>query len=129
MDEIRDWPEFLNVLKAADEVAGCKVRSEAALTLMFEALSQYSLDDIKRAVAAHIQTSPFAIKPADIVKYLSGSAEDRSVYAWRVFVQALGRYGYYDSVAFPDPAYHFAIIRLGGWEKVSQEYGQLSERE
>ena len=124
-----DWKEFCAVVQAADEVTAGKPRSERALRLMFVVLERYGIDEIRRAVSGHVRRNKFAVTPADIVQALSGSLEERSAVAWRTFVNALDRHGYYDSVRFPDPAYHYAVMQLGGWERVSRDFGELSEKE
>jgi hypothetical protein len=125
----RDWKVFCNLIHAADEVTVGKPRSEAALALMFEALKGHTLDEIKDAVSKHISVTKFAITPADITRLISGSPEEKSAVAWQTFLRAFDRYSFYDSVRFPDPAYHYAIQQLGGWERLCEDLQGLSDRE
>jgi len=125
----QDWQAFCAVIRASDEAQGVKSRSEAALSLMFSLLGDCAIDDVRRAVLRHVQTSPYAIKPSDIRGFLEGTEADKSAAAWRTFLRALDRHGYYDSVVFPDPGYHYAVVQLGGWEKLGREWHALTERE
>ena len=129
MDKTRDWDAFCKLIKASDEVTAGKPRSREALALMFTGLSAYTLDQVREAVSEHIKASPFAVKPADIVRHLEGSAEERAALAWRTFILALDRYAYYDSVRFPHPAYHYVIRQYGGWQAMSMEWHELTSRE
>ena len=71
--------------------------------------------EIKRALEEHMGHSPYMPKPSDIREILEGSEDDRAALAWAEVLRAMGRWGYYDSVKFPDPAIHFAISQMGGW--------------
>lgn len=124
-----DWRRFCALIAAADEVTVGRARSEKALALMFRALQQYGYAEVEGAVAGHIAGCKFAVTPADVARLIGGTPEERSGLAWRVFLGVVERYGYYDSVRFPDPAYHYAVMQLGGWERVSRELMQLPERE
>jgi hypothetical protein len=123
-----DWPKFYALIRSADEVISVK-RSEAAISLMFEALTKYSVEDVELALRQHVKQSPYQVKPADIVAHIEGLPEERSLLAWRTFLRALDRYGYYESVRFPDPAYHYVILQLGGWTRLCDEFHGLSDRE
>jgi hypothetical protein len=129
MTKDRDWKAFCMLIKAADEVTVGKARSGAALTLMFRAMEEFEFAQIEAAIEEHIRHNKFAPTPADITRLISGSPEDKSAVAWRFFLRALEQHGFYDSVRFPDPAYHYAIIQLGGWERIGAEYHELTDKE
>lgn len=129
MREDHDWKGFCELIRASDEITAGKPRSAAALGMMFKVLENYSLEDISRAVSAHVRACKFAVMPADIVRQIDGSPEEKAAVAWREFLRALDRYGYYDSVQFPDPAFHYAIIQLGGWERIGLDWHSLTPRE
>jgi hypothetical protein len=124
-----DWKKFCGLIRAADEVTAGKPRSEAALGLMFKALERHDFAAVARAVAMHVDASRFAVTPADITRLIEGSPEERSQAAWRLFLRAVDRHGFYDSVRFPDPAYHYAVMQLGGWERVCEEFHGLTDKE
>lgn len=131
MDKAADWKKFVALINAADENidSNYKPRSETALAMAFEVLKQYPLTSVARAVYKLMAESPYKIKPADIVREICGTSEDRSAIAWQTFKKAIGRHGSFDSVIFPDAAYHYAIIKMGGWEQLAKEYEQLSDKE
>lgn len=131
MDKATDWKNFVALINAADEnIDGSyKPRSETALALAFESLKQYQLIDVARAVHRLMRESPYKIKPADIVRVISGTPADRGAEAWMLFKQAIWHNGSFDSVAFGDPAIHWAILKMGGWERVAREYEQMDDRD
>jgi hypothetical protein len=57
-------------------------------------------------------------KPADILKLIGGSIEDRAILAWRKAEAACARVGQYHSVCFDDPMINAAIEQMGGWPKL-----------
>lgn len=126
-----DWHKFVELMQGADEVTTGSRRTDTALKLMFAALKQYDIRDIGKAILACIETHKYstALKPADIIEKIAGRQEDRSAIAWRLFLSACDRHGYYDSVTFNDPAMHYTIQQLGGWLKLSQEYMNMTDRE
>jgi hypothetical protein len=114
----------------ADEVAANRAkRGEEAVAFMFEALMPYEFKGIRRAVIEHIREDKFAVAPSDIIRHIDGTSAEQSLVAWKLFLHTLEVYGYYDSVRFPSPAYHFVIKCLGGWEQVYEVYAPLSDRE
>lgn len=129
MDKGADWKSFCELIRAADEVTAGKARTREGLTLMFEALKLYSLAQVSEAISGHIKKSPYAVKPADVIRYLDGSPEELASLAWREFINALDRYAYYDSVRFPHPAYHYAVQQYGGWQSISREWHDLTSKE
>lgn len=105
--------------------------SPSGIKLIFDCLAPYTLAEVKRAISAHLVSDRghFMPKAADIVRQIEGSAEERGAVAWRFFLNAVFRYGYYASVRFPNPAFHYVIDKMGGWEYVSEYYGNMTERE
>lgn len=131
-----DKTEFLEFAKlmafAAEMTAGGKVMSEGAGRLMFTLLREdLTLDEIKTGILAHLKSSNGRFMPtiADIRGQAKGTEDERGQLAWRFFRKTLENHGYYDSVRFPHPAYHYAIEQLGGWTRIGQEWHSLSEKE
>jgi hypothetical protein len=82
------------------------------------AMEPYAIEAIERAFDAHSQdpkAGSFMPKPADLIRLLDGSHEDRAAVAWSKVHQAMARVGAYATVAFDDPAIHSAVTDLGGW--------------
>lgn len=124
-----DVQGFCKLIEGADKTMGAKPRDKDALMLMFNALRQYSLVEISAAVCKLLLESPYIVKAADIARVIGGTPSDRSALAWQTFKRALFEHGSFDSVAFGDPAAHYTIIRMGGWERLAKELEILDDRE
>lgn len=98
---------------------------------MFSVLARFEFKDIQRAVQLHLNGSEgkFFPTPSHIINILEGEPEDRSEVAWREFRRAVEKYGPYESVRFPKPAFHYAIKMLGGWLRVNQNIGEMTEKD
>lgn len=131
MDRNKDWKAFCTLMNAAAEVSATQPKSNAALGLMFALLSKYSIQDIQRAVQIHLKSGDgkYCPTPSHIINILEGEPEDRSEVAWREFRRAVEKYGSYESVRFPKPAFHYAIKMLGGWLRVNQNIGEMTEKD
>lgn len=131
MDRERDWNEFLHAIRNAAVLTGKTNLTREALDLYFDVMQDYSIEQVKQAVEAHMHGSEgrYFPTPSHLIQQIQGNSTERAYYAWRVLLKAIDKYGYYDSVRFPDPAYHYAIALLGGWMTVSEELGGLSEKE
>ncbi|MFO0335559.1 MAG: DUF6475 domain-containing protein [Pseudomonadota bacterium] len=95
----------------------------------WQACRGYSLDQVTTAFDRHLtdpKSGQFMPKPADIVRQLQGTHEDRSAIAWGKVLDAIQRVGPWQSVAFDDGVIHAVIEDLGGWVKVcGTEYDEL----
>ena len=120
-----DWKGFCKLIQAADEVTAGKERSKEAMGLMFRILEDHPLEEISRAVQAHIKRNKFAVQLADIIREIEGDSGDKSFVAWRIFLKGYERHGFWESIRFPDPAYHYAIEMMGGWMRLCEELNQL----
>lgn len=128
--ELADFVAMMSY--AAEMTAGGKPMSEGAARLMYGLLREdLTQDEIKAGILAHLKTSNGRFMPtiADIRKLAKGSDDERGLLAWRFMKQAYERYGFYDSVRFPNPAYHYAIEQLGGWARVGKDWHELTEKE
>ena len=126
-----DYAEFEGAMSKAALVTFMQKNKDwdALIDAMFDGLEDYSLEEVKAAISAHCKSEKFFPTLADVVRHIDGSKEDLSAVAWRTFLKAIERWGYYDSVRFPDPAYHYAIEQLGGWVKLSEDYHALTDRD
>lgn len=92
--------------------------SDFALDVWWQACQPFSMEQVSTAMTAHAMDpdrGQFAPKPADIVRVLQGTHQDRSLVAWGRVFDAMQRVGAYQSVDFGDMAVHCAIEDLGGW--------------
>lgn len=60
----------------------------------------------------------FFPKPADIIRFLEGSAQTRALQAWSLVERAIREIGAYQSLAFEDCLIHAVIEEMGGWIKL-----------
>lgn len=129
----RELADFVDMMSCAAEMtAGGKPMSEGAARLMFTLLREdLTLDEIKAGILAHLKTSNGRFMPtiADIRSQAKGTEDERGQLAWRFFKKSFECYGFYDSVKFPNPAYHYAIEQLGGWTRIGKEWHDLTEKE
>lgn len=98
-----------------------KDASAFAISVWFEAMRPFDLEQVKRAMSGHAmdpERGQFAPKPADIVRQLAGTSTDRAALAWGAVFECMQRIGAYTDVAFDDPAIHAVIRDLGGWIKL-----------
>lgn len=117
-----DFPAFVDIMRRAAELTTVPNGKEVdRVTLaLFEELIQYPLEPVREAVRDHCRAEKFFPMLADIVARIEGRAEDRAAAAWAMVLRAMGRFGYYDSVKFSDPATHYAIGQMGGWRYLSE---------
>ena len=57
----------------------------------------------------------FLPKPADIIRRLEGSCDDKARLAWTKVMQAIEYVGSYESVVFDDARIHAVLTDMGGW--------------
>ena len=131
MNKTADWGAFCDMMCAAAKITRTPPPDAAGLTLFFDLMSEFTLEQVQGALAAHFKgpEGKFFPTPSHLIQQIDGTAAERANYARRVFLKALDKHGYYDSVRFPDPAYHYAITLLGGWVRVSSEFSDMTDRE
>lgn len=115
-----DAGAFAAEMAGLAEVFGEPV-SEVRMQLYFEALSTFTLEEVRAAVRGAIRGCRFFPKPAELIEMLHGSSEDQAEVAWGLFLEALTRHGTYVSVDFGDPILHAVIqTQFGGWHEAWQ---------
>ena len=127
-----NYKEFCNIMAAAAETVGRQRPSGPALTISFEALKKFSIEQIQAAISAHLSgpNGRFMPTPSHIVEQIEGRPEDRAAVAWALVERLLNAVGgAYESTRFPLPAYHYAIEQLGGWIALGDKYADASPRE
>ena len=86
--------------------------------ILFANLIDYPLSVVASALNAHCRTEKFFPMLADIIKQIEGTPEERAALAWSLVMKAKRKYRLRKAIKFPSPAIHFAIEKMGGWEKV-----------
>ncbi len=117
-----DSAAFSQMMALMAELYG-KACTEPFVNIYWHLLKDFELSDIRKAFKAHIQNpdgGQFFPKPADIIRFLEGSAETRALQAWSLVERAIGRIGRYQSLAFDDALIHAAIEDMGGWIKLCE---------
>ncbi|REG85619.1 DUF6475 domain-containing protein [Marinomonas pollencensis] len=112
-----DKQEFAEVWGAAWSMYGKSV-SPQLLSIAFEALRAYSIEEVRIGLTRHIQspdTGQFFPKPADVIKHIDGNSGSRAMVAWTKVEKAVRQVGAWTSVMFDDPLIHRVISDMGGW--------------
>lgn len=89
--------------------------NELVAVLFDELASEYELRQVAEAVAMHVRQEKFFPMLSDIIRGIEGTAGDHAALAWPLVVNAVRHIGHYNSVAFPAPAYNYALNLMGGW--------------
>lgn len=126
---VKERPRLLACLRVTAELYGQPCPSEEALKLWGLLLAPYPIEDVETALRRHMVESPFMPKPADVIRAIDGTAEDRAAAAWALLEDAVARCGVYLDVRFPDPAIHYAIEQMGGWRTVSMTFSDFKRRD
>ena len=92
--------------------------TEAVLDIYYNIFKDYSIEQLKKAFHQVIKTHKYATlpKPADILEYLEGSSEDKSLIAWLKAKEAVQKGGYPATIVFDDPIISHCLKELGGWQ-------------
>lgn len=119
-----DLKSFFEILQGCMEVYNPERKlTPAASNIWFEALKAYPLKDISLALTSHLsdpENGRFAPKPADILRYLTLSAETAALKAWTKIDKTIRQVGRERSVVFDDPLIHAVIDEMGGWIKLCE---------
>jgi len=105
-------------LMAATGVIYDKDLPEAAIELYWQSLRHFSYSAVAQALQAHRDApdgGQFMPKPADIIRLLQGSGQDRGLRAWTKVEKAIAAIGSYSSVVFDDVLIHAVLEDMGGW--------------
>lgn len=123
-----DKKAFASLMYALGSLYDMDLENKVILKIWFEALSEYTIEEVGKAVTAYIKSPDFGTykpKPADIIKMISGTASDNAFLAWSKFIEAVKRVGTYSSVVFDDPIIHRVVDDMGGW----CSFGTKTEKE
>ena len=119
-----DSARFLAIMQGLAENFGTQL-SDAGLDMRFQALKQYSIEEVNQAALAILAGRKYTSMPtvADFIDNLSGgSAEDVAELEAAKVWQAIKRYGGWQSVVFDDPVTQSVIaLSYGGWPKLCSE--------
>lgn len=121
MDIQKDTKPFFAMWVAVHESYG-RTLSPMAVKLAFRALSSWPINDIARAVEAHLSdpdAGRFVPKPADIVRHLlDDGSQDLAERAWSRVTRGIAQVGPWQSIRCDDPLILPVIRDMGGWIKL-----------
>ena len=96
---------------------------DGAVSMRFEALKEYSIEQIQKAATSIVKTRKYTKMPtiADFIDHIDGSSEDRAAIGALKVWNAIGRVGNYETVVFDDPV-TMAVIEqyFQGWIKLCE---------
>jgi hypothetical protein len=110
-----DREVFTKLWTAAWDTCG-KAVTGMQLRMAFFALSDISIEDVKRAILAHArdpERGRFPVTPADVMAYLHGTAKEQAEIHWPDVLRAIRGSGR-NFVVFTDPVVHRVIHDMGG---------------
>lgn len=111
----QDRPGFLQVMCALGEAFDTQI-SDSRLEIYFQALSDLTLEQVREAARAHVQSSRFFPKPVELREAIAGRIEDRADEAWAQLVSMVRRIGYTGKPNWQDPLLERTAKELyGGW--------------
>ena len=117
----QDLSVFHDLMSATADVTNTYGKDiENVATVMFTALKAYSLAEVTASVSKHCMRGNGNFPTlADIVKGIEGDIDERAALAWAEVDAAALKTGGERSVRFADPAIHWAILKMRGWESVA----------
>jgi hypothetical protein len=92
--------------------------SEFLGTVWWNAMRPFDFSAVGDAINRHCVNpdgGQFMPKPADVVRMLQGSSQDRALTAWAKVDRALRSIGPHASVVFDDSLIHRVLTEMGGW--------------
>lgn len=119
-----DLERFYQVMAATAELHGRSL-SEAVMAMYFEDLAPYPMEAVVEALRRHRrnpQHGQFFPKPADLIRALEGSHEERALMAFNRLVAAMDRVGAYQSPDFSDRVLHQVVEDMGGWPLICRTW-------
>lgn len=116
--------QFAEIMAGLGEIFD-KTFSKVAIEMYWNALSPYSLNDIKRATNNIVCTHKYATfpKPAEFIEYIDPpqDAEIKAELMTKEFYERFANSGY-ESFEWQDPILAMAVDHYGGWHKVLELY-------
>ena len=112
--------EFGKLMTCTGELYGRAI-SKPLTKLYWQALLKFDLTAIRQAFDAHVkntETGQYFPKPADLIRILEGSGDDKAMAAWAKVLKAIQSVGAYSSIVFDDVLIHATLEQMGGWIKL-----------
>lgn len=119
----QDKKAFAELMVGSGEVYNKQV-SKSLMQFYFDALKQYSIDEVKAGFGKHAldpEHGTFFPKPADVVRNAQKSdlsAEDKAELAWAQVMREMRSTGSYGSLNLDDKQAIAAVKALGSWQQL-----------
>jgi len=135
----QDKKKFHELMVGAGEVYGKDI-TKPLLSLYFNALEDLSIEQVSHAFTSHVKSTgkegTFFPKPADLIRQIKGSEEDRkastddrAMIAWACIEREMSRIGSYQPLNLEDKQALATVKSMGGWSKLCETtYDQLPFR-
>ena len=99
--------------------------TETGLEIWWGAMDRFDFQDVKMAMNVHVRDSgrgQFMPKPADVIRAIEGTVEDRALAAWPLVESGIrGNYQYQaNHVVFDDPIIHMVIADMGSFSQLGR---------
>ena len=114
-DEVK-FKEYMAVL---GEIHGKEI-STMISDVYWKVLEPFDDEDCVNVFKKIILELKFFPKPVDFLVRLQGDQSEMAMEAWLKVVEAIRRYGNYQSVSFDDRVIHSCIEAMGGWPKLCE---------
>jgi hypothetical protein len=114
----QDYFKFVEMMNAVREMHDKQPLGDAAISIYWRTLTEYSYDEVQMAVFQQIrdtESGKFFPKPADIRQILEGNNHAKAIAAWAKLESAFGSCGAYRVPVFDDVLIHYTIDENGGW--------------
>jgi len=116
-----DKKEFAEIMYALGENFNAQV-TKPGLRIRFEALKQYSMEQVRAACVEVVRNRKFHGMPnvAEIVAAIGDRTEDRAVAQAHKVIECIRSYGAYDTPTFDDPVTNAVMTKRFRWQEVCQ---------
>ena len=123
--------QFVEIMAGLGEIYD-KLFSKVAITMYWDALKDYSLDDVKRATNNIVRTHKYATfpKPAEFIEYIDPpqDAESKAELMTEEFYARFTGSGY-ESFEWQDPTLAMTVAHYGGWHSVLAQYPRDNDKD
>lgn len=113
-----DKSEFCTLIRGTFKVIGRRAPDNETLQVMFFALHDLTIHDLTTAINRFVRDHSKEWLTPQLLRELSGvqqEADSAASDAWVTAIEAVKRFGSYESPNFTDPYIASVILSLGGW--------------
>ena len=112
-----DKDRFLKAFTYLCEVFG-KEYNKIVLGAYFNSMSKFTIDEVEKAISNSISCSKFFPKPVELIEMITGGPkgiEDKAETQALKVIEAVKRYGSYQTVKFADETTQRIVSKQFGW--------------